>query len=471
MIARKIALNSFIAVGARILGLALSLIIVGLITRYLGRTGYGQYATVLAFLYFFSILADLGLYSICLRDMSRTGADEVKIVSNAFTLKFFAGFFIFALAPAVVFLFPYPNQVKAGVLIAAFGFWCMSNEQILIGIFQKYLRMDRTALAELSGRIIQLGLIALFVWQKMGFLFIVSAMSASCFIQFLLLFFFSRKFIPFVFKFNFPFWLSLLKKSVPLALAGVFSMIYFKLDTLMLSLMKPAADVGIYGLAYKILESLIFFPAMFVGLVMPLLSKYAFSERKNFKIFSQRTLDVLLIFAIPLVVGTLFVSDKIVILIGGSSFINSAGVLNILIIATAIIFLGSLFSNMIIALEEQKKLAYIYAFGAGFNLIANLIFIPRYSYYGAAFTTVATELMSTSLMMLIIFKTIKSLPRFRYVFKYIFAALGMSLILFFFQSWNIFLLVFMGGLTYFIILWLIGGLATKDILSLVKKHV
>jgi len=148
MLGRKIALNTIVSSGARIIGLALSLTTIGFITRYLGQEGFGYYATILAFLFFFTVLADLGLYSICLREISQPRADQRKIVSNAFTLRFMVGLFIFALAPLVVYFFPYPGQVKTGVLIGALGFWLMSNQQVLIGIFQKYLRVDKVALGE-----------------------------------------------------------------------------------------------------------------------------------------------------------------------------------------------------------------------------------------------------------------------------------------------------------------------------------
>lgn len=470
MLAKKIAYNTFAAAGARIIGVALSLIIIGSITRYLGQSGFGEYATIIAFLFFFSVLADLGIYAICLRDISRPGADEWMIASNAFTLKFIISFFIFSLAPLVVLLFPYSPKVKLGVLIAALGFWLMSNDQILIGIFQKYLRIDKMALAELSGRAIQLGFVLFFIHQKMDFLFIVSAITVGAVIQFGLGFLFARQYVPLIFKFDFPFWRSLLKKSMPLALAAIFSMLYFKLDTIMLSVIKSPSDVGIYSLAYKVLESLLFFPAMFVGLIMPFLSKYAFSDKRSFNKISQKTLDILVIFIIPLIIGVILISSQIVIFIGGKSFIASSGVLNILIIATGVIFLGTLFSNMVIALEEQKSLTYIYALGAVFNFITNLIFIPRYSYYGAAMTTLATELLATGLMMAIIMRANQTLPKFRNIFKCLIAGLVMGLVLYYFSGWNIFALVPLAVLVYFLALWLLGGLSTKEIMFLIKKE-
>lgn len=463
MLGKKIAYNAVISTGARIIGLVLSLIIIGFITRYLGQTGFGYYSTILAFLYFFTVLADLGLYSICLREISKDKTDQSKVASNAFTIRFFIGLLIFCLAPLVVYFFPYQTEIKLGILIGAVGFWLMSNQQILMSVFQKYLRMDRVALAELLGRVIQLGMVAFFVWQKFGFLFIVSALVGGSLINFLLVFFFSQKYIRISFKFDFPLWTSLLKESLPLALATIFTVIYFKLDTLMLSLMKPLADVGIYNLAYKFLESLLFFPAMFIGLVMPLMSKYAFTNREKFRKVTQEALNFLLIIIVPLIIGIFFLSEEIVVLIAGQDFILSAGVLNVLIVAASIIFLGVLFSNMIISLEKQKWLAYIYGLGALINLIANFILIPKYSYYGAAGTTILTELIVTILMTVVIYKTVKTLPRFNSLIKCSLAGLIMIAIFCLVPGWNIFILVILTSLAYFISLWMLGELSIKKI--------
>lgn len=469
MLSKKIAYNVIISAGTRIIGLVLSLITIGFITRYLGQVGFGYYSTIVAFLFFFSVLADLGLYSICVRDISRPKADENKIVSNVFTLRFFAGLFIFSLAPLVVYFFPYPPQVKMGVLIGAIGFWFLSNQQVLMGVFQKYLRMDKVALAEFLGRTIQLGLVIFFIWQGKGFLFIVSALIGGALVTFGLVFFFSQKYIRISFQFDFVFWRSLLKKSLPLGLAAVFTLIYFRLDAIMLSLIKSPSEVGIYNLAYKFLESLLFFPAMFVGLVMPLMSKYAFSAREKFNEVIQRTLDTLLIFITPMIIGTLFLSSQIVVLIAGKEFILSAGVLNILIIATGIIFLGVLFSNMIISLEKQKALIYIYGFGAIINLIANFIFIPKYSYYGAAGTTVFTELVVTILMMIVLYRVLKSVHVFNSLFKCVLAGLVMAFLLYFLSNLNLFILILLAVLVYFGTLYLIGGIKKDDLRILIQR--
>ena len=128
----------------------------------------------------------------------------------------------------------------------------------------------------------------------------------------------------------------------------------------------------------------------------------------------------------------------------------------ILIIAAGIIFLGVLFSNMIISLKKQKSLTYIYGLGVIINLIANFILIPKYSYYGAAWTTLLTELVVTALMLVALSKILDKLPSFKLVFRYLLAGLMMVMVFYFLSNWPLFVLIILSTLIYFGFLYLIG---------------
>lgn len=472
----KIAYNTAVSTGARVIGVALSLVGIGFIARYLGQEGFGSYALILAFLAIFNILADLGLYTLMTREISRPNADEKKIASNIFTLRIAVLLVFLSLAFILVWLFPYPLQVKIGVAIGAVAFLFLSASQVLMGIFQKYLRTDRAALAEVVGRAIQLGLVIFFIHLDLGLLVILVALIVSAISIFILNFFFARKYIPLCLAFDFSYWKKLLKVALPIAISIVFVLIYFKIDSIFLSLgfinrssVSPISDVGIYNIAYKVLEGLIFFPAMFVGLIMPLLSKFAFSNRNQFKKIFQKTLDILIIFIVPVIIGLLILSLPIVTLIGGKEFNVSAPVLQILAFAIGIIFLGNLFGHGIIALDKQKIGAWIYFGGMIFNVVANLIFIPKYSYLGAAATTVFTEFLVTALLLYLIYKTINYFPSFKIVFKVAFAGIVMGGFLYYFQSWNLFLLIGLGGIIYIAIFYLIKGITKEEVLMLVRR--
>ena len=467
---QKIAYNAFFSAGARVVETALALVIIGLTTRYLGESGFGDYIIVIVFVYIFSVIADLGLYSIVVREISREGADEKKIINNAFTLRLTAGFFILGAAYFVSLLFPYSNDVQYGIAIAAFGFWILSNIQVLMGLFQKHLAMDKVALAEIAGRVIQLFFVWYFIAYDFGFLYIVSAIFFGAIINFILILHFASKYLKIKLVFDFKFWKKLLAQSYPLAISAILVLIYFKLDTIFLSVMKDSEAVGVYGISYKIMENLIFFPAMLVGLTMPIMSRYIFENRDKFKSVAQRTLNLLIIAVIPVVAGVIMTSDKIIRLIAGEGFSDSPIVLNILIIALGFIFLGALFSNIIIAANQQKRLAQIYFVGMIFNVITNFIFIPKYSYFGAAATTVATELLVTGLMIYVIYKTINFLPSFlKILFKALLASLLMALVLYYFSYLNILFLVIIGVAVYLPVIYFIGGISKEEIGRLMSR--
>ena len=472
---RKIAYNTIVSTGARIIGVALSLIGIGLIARYLGQEGFGSYSLILAFLYIFNNLADLGLYSLMVREISRPGADERKIASSIFTVRLIALVFFLGVASIIVWFFPYSSQVKTGTMLAAVSFIFLSMGQVLMGIFQKYLRTDRAAIADVAGRLFQLAFIVLFVRIDFGLYGIIFSLIIGCFVNFILLFIFARKHVLFSLDLGFSRWKEVIKTALPIAVSLVLTLIYFKIDSVFLSIPainryspNPISDVGIYGIAYKILEGLSFFPAMLVGLIMPLLSGTAFLETEKFKKIFQKTLDVLVIFIIPLVVGLLILSLPIVVLVGGKDFSASAPVLTVLSFAIGLIFLGNLFGSAIIALNKQKTGAWIYFIGMIFNIAANLVIIPKYRYVGAAATTLATEFLVTVFMVILIYKAIHYFPKFN-IIKPLIAGAIMAGFLYLGQGSNVFLLAGLGALIYFVLLYFIKGIRKEEIWLLINR--
>ena len=470
MLAKRIAVNTIISAGARVIGILLAFLIIGLITRYLTKTEWGEYSIILTFGGIGAVLADMGFYQLMVREISKPDSDEKRVVSNIFTLRLISGLFIFAAAPLASLLFPYSGQARLGIVVGMIGFWFLADSQVLMGLFQKYLQMDKVAMAELAGRVIQLFLTWIFIKLGYSFLFLVSALTISGLVNFLLIYWWAREHCKLRLSFDWPYWKKILAQSYPLAIASVLVMIYFSSDSLFLSALKPAADVGVYRLSYKILESLIFFPAMFVGLIMPLLANSAKFDPAKFKNIFQRGSDVLMIFAVPLVLATFILSPALINLLGGGQYSESAPILNILIIAVGVIFFGTLFSYVLIALEKQKSLLWISAVGAVFNVAANLILIPRYSYYAAAATTVATEALVAILMAIAIWRFFHWLPSFKIIFKCLLSSLIMVAALWLLSGYNLGLLFVVAIVMYFSALYLLRGFSKAEVLDLVRRE-
>ena len=467
---RKITTNTLIASGARIVDTILAFFLIALLTRYLGKSGYGHYTTIAAYVHIFTSLANLGFYNILLRDIGKKDVNEKSLVSNTFTLRLVGLFVFLPLAVLISFLFPYSGMLRLGIAIAMIATIFISLSQVLIPVFQKRFKIVYVSIAELFNRLTYLGLAALFLVKfKTGIIPIIWAMAIAALVNFAFVFFFTRKFTKVTLAFDKDKWKKILKQALPVGASIIFTLVYFRIDTVMLSLMKPAAHVGIYGLSYKVLESLIFFPAMFIGFFVPILSRYIVNNKEKFKKVFQVALDTIILAIVPLVAGVLMVALPVVIFLGGVEFSESSNVLRVLSGAIGLIFLVSLFGQAIIILKKQFFSMWVYLAGAIFNVLANLYFIPRYSYLGAAITTSITELIITICLIVIVFKNLKYLPSLRILPKALLAVLPMIAFLFYFKHLHVLVLVLVGALIYGALIYLLGGISKKKLKLLFQK--
>jgi O-antigen/teichoic acid export membrane protein len=468
--ARKIAFNAFFQVAAKIASSFLGVLSIALLIRNFSSADYGFYATVIAYLTFASVLADMGLYTLMSRETANCSSQKEyeKISSSIFTLRFIFTILVFSLAPLLALLLPYPAEVKNLIFPAILAFIPLSLNQVLVGIFQKELAVFKISLSELIGRLVFIGLIFLFVKFQINLIAIIFSLAFANLLNFFLTFVFSRKYVKISFHFDLSILKKLSKESFPLAVIILLNLVYFKVDSLMLSLMKGTDDYAIYSVAYKILEVLVIFPGMFLGLVLPFLSR-ASNISEKFHDIAQKTFDFLMILAVPLLFGGLLLAKPIINLIANEKFPQAVPTFQILLFAVFMIFLGNLFSHLIIALKKQKKLVSVYFWGAFFSVLTNLIFIPFFSYFGAAATTVFVEALVALASFLLYRKLIKKKFSLKVLFKALLAALVMSAVIYFFPFQNLFLILFIATLVYFVVLFLLKGIPLSFIKLLLPK--
>lgn len=176
-------------------------------------------------------------------------------------------------------------------------------------------------------------------------------------------------------------------------------MIYLRSDILILSLQRSQAEVGIYGAAYKILDVLTQAPIMFMGLMLPILTQLWVHKKKDqFKRMLEKSFHIFMIIGMPIIAGGLALAHPIMRLIAGESFAASGTVAQILFLALIGGFLGALFGHVIVAINKQKHVIWIYTLVAAFALTGYLITIPTLGMVGAAWVTVAAELLAGILL-------------------------------------------------------------------------
>jgi len=106
----------------------------------------------------------------------------------------------------------------------------------------------------------------------------------------------------------------------------------------------------------------------------------------------------MLLIAFPLAAIVTLLAPVMIGILGGRQFLPDGAIaLRIVIWSIPIGWMNSVTNYMLISLNREKMLTRAFIIGVAFNLIANLIFLPRYSYVAASVITILSEIVLLAL--------------------------------------------------------------------------
>lgn len=405
-LAKKVAINTIFQVIGRVLTVLIALVIVVYLTRYFGVEGYGHYTTIIAYLGLFTILADFGFYMVAAREMVRDEKQKEKIFNNTLTVRTVTAIGLLLLANLVVLLMPYPEVVQRGILIFSLGILAMLLNQVIIVLFQINLSTDKIAIGDVIGRLLTFILIFFAVRQGKGLEAVMWASSAGFIFTLLISIFFGSRYIMPKFRFDFDLWKKLLSQAWPIGMVLVLLSFYFRANTVFLSVipldhvvipsakgLSNAEATGLFGAPYRIMDTVIIFPSIFMGIIMPIFAKFLGKENPKAKKVLEKSMDILVIAGMAVAFMIISLSPEIISLIGGASFEKSVPILQILGFYMASFFVIMGINYFIVALGKQSKLLKPYVYVLVFNLIIGALGVYYFSYYGAAIASLIANLV------------------------------------------------------------------------------
>lgn len=456
--ANKIFTNTLWQVAIRIVNILMGVFSLALITRMLGQAGFGHYTTIFAFVQIFAILADLGLYMAMLREISsvRDKLGENKIINNIFTIRLVSSVLMLVFIPLLIQFFPYSQTVKMGVIFFMGTFFFQSLITTLTAVFSKKLDMAKVAMVDFVNKLIYALWLAYLFFYGHSLREILLGNVFTMALSFIILLFFIRRHVKLSLAWDFSYWKIVWHRSWPLAITVVLNLLYFKADTLVLSAYQSPEEVGIYGAPYRILEVMATFPHMFMSLILPIFTaSWVANKVKDLNKSFQHTFDFFSILSVMMLFSIWLVSKPLMIILAGEDFAPSGPILDILIIATAGIFFGTLFTYLIVAIDAQKQMIKYFLLAAIIALLGYFIFIPIYSYWGAAYMTLAVEWLIVLFAWRVVKKNIDLKINFKVFYKCLVAASFSFFVTYLLRSYNIILLLILFWFLYFIILtWL-----------------
>ena len=159
----------------------------------------------------------------------------------------------------------------------------------------------------------------------------------------------------------------------------------------------------------------------------------------HFNKLIQKGFDVLAITGIPITIILFSLARPIILLVAGNQFTSSVLALQILAPSAALIYLNWIFWIALVGGDKQNNLILPYLLITIFNVILNLILIPRYSYLGAASTTIATQLIALFIPWWLTKKFFKTSLSLVIPAKAIVAGVVMFFVFYLIQKFNLFI--------------------------------
>jgi O-antigen/teichoic acid export membrane protein len=323
--------------------------------------------------------------------------------------------------------------------------------------------MAAVASAEVWGRVALLGGTWIAVSNNLGLLAIIVAVTIGSFVNFVLLIISARQYLRLEFEVDLKVWKEIWDISWPIAMTIALTLVYFRADTIILSLVRPQAEVGIYGASYKVLDILVQFPYLFLGLLLPLLSRFYTENKKLFNLTVEKVFDFLMIATLPMIAGMIVLGEQIMTFVAGDEFIISGVLLKILIFAVAAIYIAALFGYAIVAANLQKLMIKYYLINAVISIGLYIVLIPLYSYWAAAILTVFTEMFILISSYYIAHRYLHIRLRYRTTLKALVASIIMGLVLYTLPPTNVIASVMLGIIIYAVALYTMRGVTPASI--------
>ena len=355
------------------------------LARYLGPEQFGVFNYALAFVALFSTISTLGLDNIVVRDIVRDSSCRDETLGTAFVLKFCGGVFTLAVTVAAVW-FMRPNDAltfwlvgitAAGMVFQAFDaidFWFQAEMKAKYTVYARNTAFLLASLVKVILILIEAPILA-FAWIGLAAIAIGALGLAASYTvsgQSLNAWRCTAKRAQ-----------SLMSDSWPLIFSGIVTMVYLRIDQIMLREMVSPAELGIYSAAVKLAEVWYFIPmALSVSVVPDIVKARSVSEELFFSKL-QKFYNVMAFIGYAVAIPLTFSATVLVKLAYGDAYARGGMMLALLGWSVLFVNIGIARSAFLTTMNWTRVHFFAVFLGAMVNILLNVILIPRYGGMGA----------------------------------------------------------------------------------------
>lgn len=391
---RSIVANSAWMVGGRLLVAVIQWSTTLLIIRTLSVDEFGQFSLIFGILGMLSIITDMGLGRVAVRMLQEATSDKPRITGAYIVLRTLLGVLGYVLAVAVVAVGGYGSVTLAAAAVGALSviFATVSNAYSVI--FQVQERMQLPAMSTVVGASAQmLAVLVLIRGADAGLVLFMLPAVLTALIEMMIRIVGAHRIARIRYCIDVPLWWHLLKEAVPISIGNAMTTLYYRVDVIMLSQLSTLAAVATYSVAYKFVDLVNMVPWAASTAALPVLVRHWPDERQAFERVALQICRLLAALGGLIAAGFIVLADDVVPLLYGSEYQSAASAAKVVVGSQCISFAAACGLLILIAAGSHRRFPIIATGGLLVNVAINLVAIPRYSYMGAAWATLVTDLL------------------------------------------------------------------------------
>ncbi|OGC56796.1 hypothetical protein A2976_01525 [candidate division WWE3 bacterium RIFCSPLOWO2_01_FULL_41_9] len=398
----KIASNTIYQIVGKVVSMTITIIATVLVVRMYGREFYGEFNLMQTFPALFFIIVDFGFNAIATRELSGNWEKVEKYLGNILLLRVGLALLVMTLSGIALIFFPYAAGLKFGIYLSLFLILTQALYATTNVVFQVKLRYDLSTIGYVTGSIIILLSVLLLTYFRAPVMWVNFSYVVGGLVTFVInVFYIKRLGVRVKFAYDKDLVRFLFIQSLPLGLMFIFSQVNFKVDSIFISILNLPAryglnnteSVGVYGLPYKVFEVSLVVPTFFMNAAYPVLVRHMNESRERLKETFFKVITALSVGGIIFGLIGIVIAPLIIRLLGGEPFSQSVPVLRVLLGGLVLFYSTQPISWLIVTLGGQKYLPLVYFVSAVFNIVANLLVIPLYSFYGSSVITLLSEVI------------------------------------------------------------------------------
>jgi O-antigen/teichoic acid export membrane protein len=359
------------------------------ITRLLGPTGYGVYGTAVAAWAVLGAVSGFGFSMMLSRDAGSDPSRYRPMLRAAYAV---AGWWSLALTGAMVVMAlvaPIGSQRGLALLVLAPSM-LFNGLNPAKTFFLVTFRTARLVQIDVACMLLQvLGSIAVSA-AGAGPVAVCAVVSAGSIIDNVIVSLVAERMLP-AGQGHFS-RRELIRRSAPLGAISIMTKVYLTIDLVLLGWYVRGPRLGDYAAASKLLTVLAGLAGAVMAGALPALASSA-PVRADIDALSGRVWHWLMSAAIPMFIALALFAPLVVDASIGHRYARAVPLIRILCIAGGVSVISNLVGNLMVALHRTSLLFIQNSAAIALNVAGNVILIPTYGVYAAAWMTVATELL------------------------------------------------------------------------------